>query len=86
MAQITIYSKAIGDGVLLIIINSIFAIMWEKQCFYVFDSQSRDENGIVSASGTAVLLKFDILRSLRNYMEVILLFKLFFNSILSSAV
>ena len=37
-----------------------------KECFYVFDSYSKDENGNMSAVDTAVLLKFKYLSSLEN--------------------
>ena len=37
-----------------------------KECFYVFDSYSKDENGNMSAVDTAVLPKFKYLSSLEN--------------------
>ena len=36
---------------------------------YLFDSHSKDENGNLSSSGTAVLLKFDTLYSQENYVR-----------------
>ena len=36
---------------------------------YLFDSRSKDENGNLSNSGTAVLLKLDTLYSLENYVR-----------------
>ena len=38
---------------------------------YLFDSRSKDENGNLSSSGTAVLLKFDTLYSQENYVRSI---------------
>ena len=36
---------------------------------YLFDSHSKDENDNLSSSATAVLLKFDTLYSLENYIR-----------------
>ena len=36
---------------------------------YLFDSLSKDENDNLSSSATAVLLKFDTLYSLENYIR-----------------
>ena len=35
----------------------------------MFESHSKDEIGRMSATGTAVLLKFDSLQSLENYIK-----------------
>ena len=36
---------------------------------YLYDSHSKDENGNLSTSGTATLLKLDALYSLENYIK-----------------
>ena len=36
-------------------------LLWGNECFYVFDSHSKDGNGNISAAGTAFLLKFGFL-------------------------
>ena len=36
---------------------------------YLFNSHNKDENGSLSSSGRAVLLKFDTLHSLENYIR-----------------
>ena len=50
--------QQIGTGVLLIVNNYILGTLWGNQCFIRFDSHSKDETGKISATGTAVLLKF----------------------------
>ena len=50
--------QQIGTGVLLIVNNYILGTIWGNQCFIRFDSHSKDEIGKISATGTAVLLKF----------------------------
>ena len=44
-------------------------MIWGNDSTYIFDSNSKDENGNLSSSGTAVLLKFDSLYSLENYIQ-----------------
>ena len=61
--------QQIGTKVLLIINNYILGLLWGDQCFFLFDSHSKDEIGRIPATGTAaVLLKFDSLQSLENYI------------------
>ena len=60
--------QQIGTGALLIVNNYILGI-WGNDSIYLFDSHSKDENGNVSSSGTAVLFKFDTLLSLENYIR-----------------
>ena len=59
----------IGTGALLIVNNYISVLIWGNDSIYLFDSDSKDENGNLSSSGTAVLLKFDLLYSLENYIR-----------------
>ena len=54
---------------LLIVSNYILGLIWGNDSVYLFDSHSKDENGNVSSSGTAVLFKFDTLLSLKNYIR-----------------
>ena len=61
--------QQIGTGALLIINKYILGLLWGNQCFFLFDSHSNDEIGRMSATGTAVLLKFDFLQSLENYTK-----------------
>ena len=61
--------QPVGTGALLIINNYILGLLWGNQCVFLFDSHSKDEIGRVSATGTAVLVKFDSLQSLENYIK-----------------
>ena len=62
--------QQIGTGALLIINNYSLGLPWGSQCFFsLFDAHSKDEIGRMSATGTAVLLKFDSLQSLKNYIK-----------------
>ena len=55
-------AQQIGAGVLLIVSNYILGLIWGNgSTIHLFDSCSEDENGNLSGSGTAVLLKFDTL-------------------------
>ena len=58
-----------GTGALLIVNNYILGLIWGNDSIYLFDSHSKDENGDVSSFGTAVLIKFDTLRSSKNYIR-----------------
>ena len=55
----------IGTGALLVVNNYILGLIWGNDSIY---SHSKDENDNLSSSGTAVLLKFDLLYSLENYI------------------
>ena len=61
--------QKIGTGAWLIINNYILDVLWGNHCFFLFGSHSKDEIGRMSATGTTVLLKFDSLRSLENYIK-----------------
>ena len=56
----------IGIRALLIIDNYISGLLWQNQCFRLFDSHSKDEIGRILATDAAVLLKFDSLQSSEN--------------------
>ena len=61
--------QLIDTGALLIINNYILGLLWGNQCFFLFDPHRKDEIGRISATGTAVLLKYDLLQSLENYKK-----------------
>ena len=61
--------QQIGTGALLIIGNYILSLLWGNQCVFPFDSHSKDKLGRISTTGTAVLLRFDSLHSLENYIK-----------------
>ena len=56
--------QQVGSGAFLIVNNYVLGLLWENQCLYVL--YSKDENGIISVAGTAVLLKFESLSSLES--------------------
>ena len=62
-------AQQIGASALLIVNNYILAFIWENDFIYLFASHNYDENGILSRCDTAVLLRFDILQSLENYIS-----------------
>ena len=51
--------QQIGAGAVLIVNNYILGLIWGNDSIHLFDSHSKDENGNLSSSSTAVLLKFD---------------------------
>ena len=53
--------QQIGAGALLIVNNYILGLSWRNDSIYLFDSHSKDENGDLSSSATAVFLKFDVI-------------------------
>ena len=61
--------QQIGTDALLIVNNHILGLIWENDSIYLFDSHSKDENDNVSSSGTAVVIKFDTLHLLENYIR-----------------
>ena len=62
--------QQIGTSVLLIVSNYILGLIWRNDLtIYLFDSHFIDENGNLSSSGIAALLKFDTLHSLENYVK-----------------
>ena len=67
IAEIVNSVQQIGNVALLIVNNYILGLIWGNGSIYLFDS-SKDENGNVSSSGTEVLIKFDTLHSLENYI------------------
>ena len=58
-----------GTVALSIINDYILGLPWRNQYFFLFDSHNKDEIGRMSATGTAVLLKFVSLQSLENYIK-----------------
>ena len=57
--------QQIGTGALLFVYNYVLGLIWgNDSTINLFDSHSKYENGKLSSSGTAVLLKFDTLHSL----------------------
>ena len=64
-------SQQIGTGSLLIIKNYILGLLWVHECFFLFESHSKDEIRRMSVTGTAVLLKLDSLQLFKNYKKLV---------------
>ena len=71
IAEIVNSVQHIGTGALLIVNNYILGLIWGNYSIYLLDSHSKNENDNLSISGTAVLLKFDSLYSLENYVRLV---------------
>ena len=44
-------------------------IIWNNNSFYLFDSQTKDSSGNLAIDGTAVLLKFNLLLHIDEYIK-----------------
>ena len=69
ITEVVSVCQQIGTSGLLIINNYILGLLWRNQSFFLFDSYSKDEIGRMSATGTAVLLKFNLIKSLESYIK-----------------
>lgn len=55
-AEIVNGVQQIGTGTLLTVINHILDLIWGTDAMYLFDRNSKDENGKLSSSDRAVIL------------------------------
>ena len=81
--------QQIGTRTLLIDFdNYIFClpVFLRNQCFFLFDSHSKDENGRMSATGTAVLLKIRFIPVIEKLYKISILLKLPNDALLPSAI
>ena len=69
ITEIVVDCLQIGAGALVIINNYIFGLLWGNKCFFLFASYSKDQIARMSATGTTVLVKFDLLKSWKNYIK-----------------
>ena len=58
---------------LLLIAGYTTAILQHNNLFYLFDSHSRDMNGLCIADGKSILMKFESLLEIEQYIQVIYL-------------
>ena len=56
---------------LLIRCGYIFGHIWRKDYVYLFDSHSKDYEGNISQNGSAILMKFQTLDDLKDYIKLI---------------
>ena len=59
----------LGNGALLTINGYALGIIWGKNYFVLFDLHRKNSNGNISQNGTSVLLKFETLNKLQEYIK-----------------
>ena len=59
----------LGNGALLVINGWALGIIWGKNCFFLLDSHSKNSNGNICQNSTSVLLKFETLTKLQEYIK-----------------
>ena len=57
------------NGAMLLVNGFTLSIIWNNNSFYLFDSHSRDSSGNQAIDGTAVLLKFNSLLYIDEYVQ-----------------
>ena len=62
--SITETANVVQQTVLLDLDNYILSLIWVFDSMYICESRNKDENGNLSSSGTAVLLKLETLYAL----------------------
>ena len=60
--------RLFSTGALLFINGLTMAIIFTNLAYYLFDSHSKDNQGKASQHGTSILLKFETLENLENYI------------------
>ena len=65
-------AQQIGTGALLTVNSYMLDLIWGISSIYVFDLRGEGENGNLSSSSTAVILKFDTLRPFENYITSVI--------------
>ena len=58
-----------GNGIMFIMAGFSFAIVWNENACYFFDSHSKDINAFPSLIGTLVLLKFGSVYEVQEYIS-----------------
>ena len=62
-------ARQIRAGSLLFVNNYVLGLIWRNDStIFLPDSHNKDENGILSSSSAAILLKFDTLHLFQNYI------------------
>ena len=53
-----------------IVINGYaLGVIWGKNCFFLFDQHSKNSSGNIRQNGTSVLLTFEMLNKLQEYIK-----------------
>ena len=58
-----------GTGAIFFINGYTFALIWHKSGIFLCDSHSRNKEGIITADGASVLLKFKTMDDVQNYIK-----------------
>ena len=58
-----------GNGALLIINEYAFGVIWRRNWFFLFDLHSKNSSGNICQNGASVLLKFETLNKLQEYVK-----------------
>ena len=58
----------LGNSAPLIINGYALGVIWRKKCFCLFDLHSKSSSGNINQNGTLVLLKFETLNKLQEYV------------------
>ena len=61
--------SSLGNGALLIINGYSLGVIWGKNCFFIFDLHSKNSSSNIFQNGTLVLLKFETLSKLQEYVK-----------------
>ena len=62
-----------SDGAIIVINSFMFMVKVENKFFYLFDSHSRDKQGVQCDDGTSVVLKFKDIFEIKKYLRHIYL-------------
>ena len=62
-------SSIFGNGALLMINSYALGVIWGMNCFFLFDSHSKNSSTNICQNGISVLLKFETLSKLREYVK-----------------
>jgi len=60
-----------GHGMLYIINDVSFTVIWGNSSIYLFDPHSRDNSGQIVDNGSSVLLNFCTIRNVESYIKEI---------------
>ena len=63
-----VLNKLSSDGMMLFVGDTTLSLLWNTKSFYLFDSHSRDEQGMPTANGTGVLMQFSKLSDVQTYI------------------
>ena len=59
----------LGNVALLMINGYALGVIWAKNCFFLFDPHSKSSSGNICQNDTSVLLKFERLNKLEEYVK-----------------